>query len=102
MTKKEVRYLVNYRIELLQVIRKYDLMEDMDRLNCVDDIKDILIVDMDLCIKNNCTTEFKQIISILIDKIDKLQSYNLEKFLSYTQCIVDMLEIFENETYVNI
>lgn len=38
MTKKEVRYLVNYRIEILQIIRKYNLMEDIDKLNCVDDI----------------------------------------------------------------
>ena len=102
MDKREVKYMVNYHKEISQIIKRYDLSDDTDKINCADEIKEILIIDMDCAIKNDCTMEFKQILSILIDRIEKLQSYNIPEFLSYVKCIVDMLEIFENEIYVNI
>lgn len=102
MEKREVKYLVNYKKEVYSLIKKYDISDNIDRMECVNDIKDIMLIDMECAIKNKCSNEFKEILSILLYNIDKLQSYKLFQFLGYLECMCDMLEVFENEIYVNI
>ena len=102
MEKREVRYLVNYKKEVYSLLKKYNLSDDIERMNCVDDIKDIMLIDMDLAIKNKCSNGFKEILSILLSKIEKLQSYKLFEFLGYLECIIDMLEIFEEDIFINL
>lgn len=102
MEKREVKYLINYKKEVYDILKKYNLSNDLGKIDATMEIKNILLIDEDCAINNNCTIQFQDILRLIKNQIQSLESDMLFDYLSYIKCMVDMLKIYENEVFMSI
>lgn len=102
MEKREVRYLRNYKREIEDILRKYSLNTDEGRMDCVEEIKEIMLIDEDCANKNNCTVAFKEVLILINKRVRNLQSYTLFGFISYIVGMLDVLELYEEDAFMQL
>lgn len=100
MEKREVKYLVNYKREVEDILRKYALNTDEGRMDCAGEIKEIMLIDDDCANKNNCTVAFKEVLRLINKKVRNLQSYTLFEFVGYIVGMLDILELYEEDIFM--
>lgn len=102
MKKREVKYLVNYKREVEDILRKYALNTDEGKMDCAEEIKEIVLVDQECAKKNNCTVEFQEILILINRKIRNLQSYTLFEFVGYIVGMLDILNLYEEDAFMQL
>lgn len=102
MEKREVRYLINYKKEVYSLIKKYDLQNDLGKIDATMEIKNILLIDENCAINNNCTIPFQDILRLIKEQVELLESDMLFDCLSYIECIIDMLKIYEKNIFIQL
>ena len=102
MEKREVKYLVNYKREVEDILRKYALNTDEGKMDCAEEIKEIMLIDEDCANKNNCTVAFKEILILINRKVRNLQSYTLFEFIGYIIGMLDVLELYEEDAFMQL
>ena len=102
MERREVRYLINYKREVEEILRKYSLNTEEGRMDCAEDIKEIMLIDDDCANKNNCTVAFKEILILINRKVRNLQSYTLFEFVGYIIGMLDILELYEEDVFMQL
>ena len=102
MEKREVKYLVNYKREVEDILRKYALNTDEGKMDCAEEIKEIMLIDEDCANKNNCTVAFKEILILINRKVRNLQSYTLFEFVGYIIGMLDILELYEEDVFMQL
>lgn len=102
MEKREVKYLVNYKREVEEILRKYSLNTEEGRMDCVEEIKEIVLVDQECVKKNNCTVAFQEMLILINKRVRNLQSYTLFGFISYIVGMLDVLELYEEDVFMQL
>lgn len=102
MEKREARYLINYKREIENILRKYPLNTEEGRMDCAEEIKDIILIDENCANKNNCTVAFKEILILINKRTRNLQSYTLFEFVGYIMGILDILELYEEDVFMQL
>lgn len=102
MEKREVKYLVNYKKEVYDILKKYNLSDDLGKIDATMEIKNILLIDEDCAINNNCTILFQDILRLIKEQVELLESDTLFDYLSYIECIIDMLKIYEKDIFMQL
>ena len=102
MEKREVKYLVNYKREVEDILRKYSLNTEEGRMDCAENIKEIMLIDEDCANKNNCTVAFKEILILINRKVRNLQSYTLFEFVGYIIGMLDILSLYEEDVFMQL
>ena len=102
MERREVRYLINYKREVEEILRKFSLNTEEGRMDCAEDIKEIMLIDDDCANKNNCTVAFKEILILINRKVRNLQSYTLFEFVGYIIGMLDILELYEEDVFMQL
>lgn len=97
MERRELKYLINYKKEIYSILEKYNLSNELGKINAIIEIKNILLIDEDCAMNNNCTLKFLDILISIRRKLRSLKSDTLFEYVEYISCIVDMLKIFEKE-----
>ena len=94
MEKREIKYLINYKREIDEILSRYDLSTAEGRYDCTEEIKSILLIDEDCANRNNCTATFKQMLRLIDKRAKDLKSYTLFEFIGYIMSILDMLGLY--------
>ena len=102
MEKREVKYLVNYKREVEEILRKYSLNTEEGRMDCVEEIKEIVLVDQECAKKNNCTVAFQEMLILINRKVRNLQSYTLFEFVGYIMGMLDILNLYEEDAFMQL
>lgn len=102
MEKREVKYLVNYKKEIEDILRKYALNTDEGKMDCAEEIKEIVLVDQECAKKNNCTVAFQEMLILINKRVRNLQSYTLFEFVGYIMGMLDILELYEEDIFINL
>ena len=102
MEKREVKYLVNYKREVEEILRKYSLNTEEGRMDCVEEIKEIVLVDQECTKKNNCTVAFQEMLILINKKVRNLQSYTLFEFVGYIMGMLDILNLYEEDAFMQL
>ncbi len=102
MEKREVKYLVNYKREVEDILRKYSLNTEEGRMDCAEEIKEIVLVDQECAKKNNCTVAFQEMLILINRKVRNLQSYTLFEFVGYIVGMLDILNLYEEDAFMQL
>lgn len=102
MEKREIKYLINYKREVKDILRKYALNTDEGRMDCAREIKEIMLIDEDCANKNNCTVAFKAMLRLINKRVRNLQSYTLFEFIGYIIGMLDILELYEEDIFIQL